>query len=225
MDTVCHFEAPKANEASRSALGQLRMASSATVTIVGRAMMAKTMLPASPLSPTGRPNTCCSRGTMMIRPKKAVDHRRDAVEQLDDGLEDIPHPLRGHLGHIDRYADAERQGKTGLQRNSPKVYRPAGATYRNRGAGVAVGNHSLPANTSFGEMLLSSMKLSCAPSSTMLSGIKAIIPGVAAIRESIFPRRVHILRSEFILGKIFVRILQTEGYYLHFRTARARSSP
>ena len=70
LDTVCHFEAPKANEASRSALGQLRMASSATVTIVGRAMMARTMLPASPLSPTGRPKTCCSRGTMMIRPKK-----------------------------------------------------------------------------------------------------------------------------------------------------------
>ena len=63
LDTVCHFEAPKAREASRSALGQLRMASSATVTIVGRAMMARTMLPASPLSPTGRPKTCCSRGT------------------------------------------------------------------------------------------------------------------------------------------------------------------
>ena len=40
--------------------------------------------------------------------EEAVDDRRYAVEQLNDGLENVSHPLRSHLGHIDRYADAER---------------------------------------------------------------------------------------------------------------------
>ena len=66
---VCHLVAPRARLASRRVLGQFRMASSATVTMVGRAMMASTILPARPLSPTGSPNTCCRSGTMIISPK------------------------------------------------------------------------------------------------------------------------------------------------------------
>ena len=70
LDIVCHLVAPRARLASLRVLGQFLMASSATVTIVGRAMMARTRLPASPLSPTGSPNTCWSIGTITIRPKK-----------------------------------------------------------------------------------------------------------------------------------------------------------
>ena len=53
------------------------------------------------------------------------------------------------------------------------------------GAGVAVGNHSEPANTSFGEIDLSSMKLRLAPSGIMDSGTNATIPGFASIRDVI----------------------------------------
>ena len=43
--------------ASRMARGQFRIASSLTVMIVGSAMIAKTILPANPVSPTGRLKT------------------------------------------------------------------------------------------------------------------------------------------------------------------------
>ena len=50
----------------------------------------------------------------------------------------------------------------------------------NKGAGVAVGNHSAPANTSFAEMVLSFIKYTESLCSTNCSGTKATIPGVRA---------------------------------------------
>ena len=67
---VCHFEAPRARLASLCERGQFCMASWLTVMMVGSAMMASTIAPASPLSPTGSPNTSCSSGTTTISPKK-----------------------------------------------------------------------------------------------------------------------------------------------------------
>ena len=54
---VCQRVAPNARLASRMARGQFRIASSLTVMIVGSAMIAKTILPANPVSPTGRLKT------------------------------------------------------------------------------------------------------------------------------------------------------------------------
>lgn len=53
---VCHCVDPSARLASRMERGQLLIASSATVMIVGKAMIANMMLPANPDSPTGRSN-------------------------------------------------------------------------------------------------------------------------------------------------------------------------
>lgn len=66
---VCQREAPKARLASRIVRGQFRIASSATVIIVGKAIIAKTTLPDKPVSPTGKLNTFCIIGTMTIKPK------------------------------------------------------------------------------------------------------------------------------------------------------------
>ena len=67
---VCHCVAPSAKLASFVALGTVRMASSATVIIVGSAMIASTILPARAVSPTGNLNDCCKKGTITTRPKK-----------------------------------------------------------------------------------------------------------------------------------------------------------
>ena len=58
-------------------------------------MMASTMLPAKPLSPTGRLNVCCNRGDNDDKPEEAVDHRRNAAQQLDDGLQHVAHTRVG----------------------------------------------------------------------------------------------------------------------------------
>ena len=55
----------------------------------------------------------------------------------------------------------------------------------NRGAGVAVGNHSLPPKTSPGEIELSSMKFRPEFSGIMVSGTKATIPGSEATSPAI----------------------------------------
>ena len=67
---VCHWVAPKARLASFMARGVVRMASSATVIIVGSAMIARTTLPAKAVSPTGRSNVFCMSGTITTKPKK-----------------------------------------------------------------------------------------------------------------------------------------------------------
>lgn len=66
---VCHCVDPSARLASRMERGQLLIASSATVMIVGKAMIANMMLPANPDSPTGRSNVFCNSGTMTASPK------------------------------------------------------------------------------------------------------------------------------------------------------------
>lgn len=67
---VCQREAPKAKLASRIVRGQLRIASSATVMMVGKAIIARTILPDKPVSPTGKLKNFCIIGTMTIKPKK-----------------------------------------------------------------------------------------------------------------------------------------------------------
>ena len=66
---VCYCVDPSARLASRMERGQLLIASSATVIIVGKAMIANMMLPANPDSPTGRSNEFCNSGTMTASPK------------------------------------------------------------------------------------------------------------------------------------------------------------
>ena len=56
--------------ASFMARGVVRMASSATVMMVGNAMIAKTTLPAKAVSPTGRSKVFWIRGTITTNPKK-----------------------------------------------------------------------------------------------------------------------------------------------------------
>ncbi len=67
---VCHLFAPSARLASFIESGVVRIASSEMVMIVGSAMMPSTMLPARPVSPTGKLNTFWIRGTITISPKK-----------------------------------------------------------------------------------------------------------------------------------------------------------
>ena len=132
------------------------MASSATVIIVGRAMMAKTILPAKPLSPTGRSKPCCNNGTITISPKNPY---------TTDGI-----PLSNSITgfNIERIrSDATSDIYTATLNPNGKANRMANRITHNvpvnsgrmpnSGAGVAVGNHSVPANTSRSDMVLSSI--------------------------------------------------------------------
>ncbi len=67
---VCICEAPNASDASLAALGTVRKASAATVTMVGNAMIASTTAPAKAVSPTGRFMDFWMSGTRTTSPKK-----------------------------------------------------------------------------------------------------------------------------------------------------------
>ena len=66
---VCQCVAPSARLDSRMARGVVRIVSSATVMIVGSAMIARIRLPASAVSPTGRSKTSRTSGTTATSPK------------------------------------------------------------------------------------------------------------------------------------------------------------
>ena len=181
---VCHFVAPSARLASRRERGQLRMASSATVTIVGSAIIASTGLPASPLSPTGSPKVFWSMGTMTISPKNP--YTTDGMP-LSSSIMGFSTPLTFGDATSDMYMAMlmpKGSAKSIANRLTHSVPSSSGSI-PNRGEGVAVGNHSLPPSTSAALILCSSRIFTPSPLLIMDSGRKAIIPGLDATREHI----------------------------------------
>ena len=165
--------------------GQLLIASSATVIIVGKAIMAKTMLPASPDSPTGRLNVFCRNGTIIVRPKKPYTTDGMPFSSSIMGFNAL-RTLKWATSAM--YIDtASPKGRAiniakKLTHSVPLI----SGRIPNIGDGVAVGNHSLPPSTSLTEMLLSGIILTSGWSFTSTSGTKAIIPGVLCICSAIF---------------------------------------
>lgn len=67
---VCHLVAPIARDPSLNSRGTALIASSATVVIVGIAMIPRMMDPASHVSPVGTPKMSFIQVVRMIKPKK-----------------------------------------------------------------------------------------------------------------------------------------------------------
>ncbi len=67
---VCHRVAPMARLPSRNSCGTALMASSETEVMVGRAMIARRMEPASQVRPDSRLKVTCRNPVNTIRPKK-----------------------------------------------------------------------------------------------------------------------------------------------------------
>ena len=176
---VCHCEAPSARLASRMALGQFRMASSVTVIMVGNAIMASTMLPANPLSPTGRSNAFCIKGTITISPKKPYTTEGIPLSNSMTGF--IRLRILG-LATSDIYmATANPNGKAMSIANKLTHSVPViNGKKPNWGAGVAVGNHSAPAKTSLAEMVWSFRRCTESGRTINCAGTKAMIPGVCS---------------------------------------------
>ena len=57
---------------------------------------------------------------MTIKPKKAVNHRRYATQQLNDRFQQIPYPGIGYLRHIDCHRQTKRQCKKDGKQTDPQ---------------------------------------------------------------------------------------------------------
>ena len=68
----------------------------------------------------GQAEHALQHGDDYYEAEEAVDNRGDAVQQLDHRLQEIAYAGRRHLGHVDRYADAEGQGEQNREQADPE---------------------------------------------------------------------------------------------------------